>query len=277
MRRQARTLLSAFVAAAILLPAGPFAGAAPGAGPGRHPHFEDQGTLRWYRSWAEASAVARSEGRVVFMDMGRRACPGCQTLVERILPDPRVRQRLARAAVGWSVDADQREAFVDQLRARHLPGETLLPMIGFVRPDGAWITGSAGSVRLDAFLQQLARAEAHARPTACAHLCAHRGARRSGRRREPAPARAASRRPGGWSERIPPRPPGRSGPAGGARAHPRTMRRAHAVPGRSHLVLRRAEPWLLLPAPRVLPPPTLRSPTLRTSSVHAARRGGKRA
>lgn len=36
-----------------------------------HPHFDDRGTLDWHRSWKEAAAQARAEGKLVFVELGR--------------------------------------------------------------------------------------------------------------------------------------------------------------------------------------------------------------
>ncbi len=36
-----------------------------------HPHFNDRGTLRWYTKLADAQAVAKKEGKLVFIEYGR--------------------------------------------------------------------------------------------------------------------------------------------------------------------------------------------------------------
>ena len=47
-------------------------GAAAAGGKSRgHPHFDDGGTLRWYTKLADAQAVARKEGKLVFIEYGR--------------------------------------------------------------------------------------------------------------------------------------------------------------------------------------------------------------
>ena len=49
-----------------------FAGAAAaGDKPKGHPHFNDGGTLRWYTKLADAQAVAKKEGKLVFIEYGR--------------------------------------------------------------------------------------------------------------------------------------------------------------------------------------------------------------
>jgi hypothetical protein len=36
-----------------------------------HPHFNDSGTLHWHTRWAEAQALAQSEGKKIFIEFGR--------------------------------------------------------------------------------------------------------------------------------------------------------------------------------------------------------------
>ncbi|MHC4955565.1 MAG: hypothetical protein ACYTGZ_17070 [Planctomycetota bacterium] len=37
-----------------------------------HPHFNDQGTIRWYTKLADAQAAAKKEGKLVFIEYGRK-------------------------------------------------------------------------------------------------------------------------------------------------------------------------------------------------------------
>jgi len=39
--------------------------------PRPHPHFDDRGTLDWHTRFADALAAARSEGKLVLIEMGR--------------------------------------------------------------------------------------------------------------------------------------------------------------------------------------------------------------
>jgi hypothetical protein len=36
-----------------------------------HPHFDDQGTLDWHTSIADAQAQAKREGKLIFIEFGR--------------------------------------------------------------------------------------------------------------------------------------------------------------------------------------------------------------
>lgn len=39
--------------------------------PPRHPHFDDKGAIPWHTSLAEASAAAKKQGKIVFIEYGR--------------------------------------------------------------------------------------------------------------------------------------------------------------------------------------------------------------
>ena len=36
-----------------------------------HPHFNDGGAIRWYTKLADAQAIAKKEGKLVFIEYGR--------------------------------------------------------------------------------------------------------------------------------------------------------------------------------------------------------------
>jgi hypothetical protein len=40
--------------------------------PGAHPHFDDRGTLVWYRRLAQARAAAHAQGCLILIELGRR-------------------------------------------------------------------------------------------------------------------------------------------------------------------------------------------------------------
>jgi hypothetical protein len=56
------------LASAILVLA---AGVAAGEKPLAHPHFNDGGTVRWHTELAAASAAAKKQGKLVFIEYGR--------------------------------------------------------------------------------------------------------------------------------------------------------------------------------------------------------------
>ena len=38
-----------------------------------HPHFDDGGTMSWHTRFEDALAQAKTEGKLVFIEMGREA------------------------------------------------------------------------------------------------------------------------------------------------------------------------------------------------------------
>ena len=116
------------------------------AGGSKHPHFDDRGTLPWHGSLAAARAAARHEGKLVFIEFGRRKCTNCRKLAEEVLPHRRLRARMQRVAVGLAADCDRPERAVVQLFRSHLDKARSLPLVAFITPDGRWITGWQGGL-----------------------------------------------------------------------------------------------------------------------------------
>lgn len=154
-RRRVTLALLAGVAAFVLAGSPSPAVAAGGA----HPHFADGGTLVWYRSLPEAQAVARAENKLILIESGRLHCTQCRRLVSQILPQEPVRSRLRAVAIGFADDCDDETSPCRPLLAQHLPGATMLPLVGFVTPDLRWVTGWYGGTTQGAVLQHLSVAE----------------------------------------------------------------------------------------------------------------------
>jgi hypothetical protein len=152
MIRRPIALLLAAVLAALLAPAAD-------AGPSSHPYFDDGGTLAWYRSYDEAKAAAAAQGKVIFVEYGRRICGSCRALCSTVLPDPRVKGRLSRTAVGLAADCDRPDPRIRDLFQRYQPRARMLPLAAFLTADGRYITGFSGHCDATGFLAHLARAE----------------------------------------------------------------------------------------------------------------------
>src|SRR5262245_43914638 len=118
------------LAAALLFVLAPVAG----AGGGRHPYFNDQGTLVWYERFEDAKRAARAEGKVIFVEYGRLHCGQCRLLVQNVLPQ--VRDRISRIAVGLAADCDAPEPAVDAILRRNLPDAQMLPFAAFLTAEG---------------------------------------------------------------------------------------------------------------------------------------------
>ncbi len=70
-----RRLVLAAAAFALLAVAGPAASPCRAAEEDRapHPHFNDGGTLSWYRKLADAQREAKKAGKLIFIEFGREA------------------------------------------------------------------------------------------------------------------------------------------------------------------------------------------------------------
>ena len=144
--------VSALLVAGIALPAQ--------AGRSSHPYFDDQGTLTWYHRLDDAKRAARAEGKVIFVEYGRRRCGSCRVLVSSVLTDRRVRSRMSKAAVGLAAECDRPEPTIQRMFSRHLAGARMLPFVAFLTADGEYITGFAGGSDANRFLVHLRKAEA---------------------------------------------------------------------------------------------------------------------
>jgi thioredoxin-related protein len=124
----------------------------------RHPHFDDKGTLDWQTRWDDALAAARRDKKLVFIEMGREACSNCRTLVQSIVPRPRVAALLKQHFVGLASDADDPEQQVVDLGMQHLADATMLPFVMFTDAEGNYLGGGHGAVepaRFEKALEQL--------------------------------------------------------------------------------------------------------------------------
>jgi hypothetical protein len=137
MRRALRAAAAA-VAAAVLVSVSSRAEAGP------HPLFDDQGTLDWYTSLDAARAAAEAQGKLIFIEAGRRECGNCRTLVAQVLPSRSVRARIGAVAVGLADDIDASDPRVEAIFAQGLGQANMLPFAGFVTPSLRWVTGWSG-------------------------------------------------------------------------------------------------------------------------------------
>jgi hypothetical protein len=130
-----------------------------------HPLYSDGGALRWYTDLAEAQSVATREGKLILVDVSVTNCRACELTIGR-LGDASIRDRVARVAIGYHVDARQATRWVRSFRA-NLTSASYLPLIGFFTPGSNWVAGFAPSRRTSTselhrqFLVALDRASSH--------------------------------------------------------------------------------------------------------------------
>lgn len=119
-----------------------------------HPHFDDRGTLHWHTRWDEALGAARSQGKLLFVELGRELCGQCRTLVEAIVPRPDVAALLREHFVALASDADDAEDPVIDL-AQNLEDAMMLPFVLFADGEGRFLGGSSGAVDPKGFARTL--------------------------------------------------------------------------------------------------------------------------
>jgi hypothetical protein len=157
----APALASAALCLALVGAARAFAQDAPAAPESSHPYFDDRGALAWNTTLAGAQEAARREGKLILIEFGRLKCGNCRSFVERVVPDARVRERLARIAVGLAAECDPpgRDEDVARLLFEHIPDAKTLPFVGLVTADLEWVAGYSGRRDATAFLREVAKAE----------------------------------------------------------------------------------------------------------------------
>ncbi|MDF1701449.1 MAG: hypothetical protein P1V36_09870 [Planctomycetota bacterium] len=187
----------------------------------RHPYFNDRGTLRWHHTLASAKRTALREGKLIFVEYGRKRCSNGKKLAERMLPHSSIRGRLSSVAIGLAAECDTPEREVQAMFRQHLPRARSLPFVAFLTPRGRWITGWAGYAKLGQVSAQLSTAEAthaqlmrarHSRQRAATASRTRRPAAPQSTKREPAPRPAApatkrAAAPGAKPAAAPPPPP----------------------------------------------------------------------
>jgi hypothetical protein len=150
------------------------------AGPaGAHPFFPDGGTLAWYVDLQEAQVAARAQGKVLFIEYGRKECSNCRALVSRVLPTAGLRERFAANTVGLAADCDEPDPKLEALFKIGLgPDAKALPFVAFASPDLEWIGGWAGGMDVQGCATRLDAAEAWRAKAAAARAAAKRAAPR---------------------------------------------------------------------------------------------------
>lgn len=98
------------------------------------------GTIRWARSWKEASTRARSSGKLVFIDFYADWCGYCKKLDAETFPDPKVVRAMENyVPVKLNTEREGRE-----LAGKY--GVSSLPTLVIAEPDGAAVATIRGFV-----------------------------------------------------------------------------------------------------------------------------------
>ena len=76
-----------------------------------------------------------------------------------MLPDPKIKDRIANLCVGLAANCDAPESDVDKVMRDNLKGASQLPFVAFVTSDLQWVGGFAGFKSVDEFDAALTAAE----------------------------------------------------------------------------------------------------------------------
>jgi hypothetical protein len=79
--------------------------------------------------------------------------------VERVLPSPELKDRIADLAVGLASNCDFADTEVEELIRKHMKHARLLPFVAFVTPEFEWIAGFSGSERPEEILRIIEEVE----------------------------------------------------------------------------------------------------------------------
>jgi thioredoxin-related protein len=120
-----------------------------------HPDFDDQGAVSWFTDFQAALAEAQRTGKRLFVESGREACGNCRVLVEKVIPQPEVRDYLNEHFVCLADDCDAMAPEVMKLGMAVMPQARTLPFVLFADGSGKPLGGHSGGITAEAFLKLL--------------------------------------------------------------------------------------------------------------------------
>lgn len=109
--------------------------------PGKHPYFDDKGTLKWYNDDTYDDAL--KSGKKIVLEIGRKKCGLCQKFVEKILP--KFKSQLSNY-VGVVSNVDDMNAKIKALVIKHMRHATLLPVVIVLDEKGKYVGGLYGEI-----------------------------------------------------------------------------------------------------------------------------------
>ncbi len=124
--------------------------------PNSHPHFDDLGANHWFVTLEGGLEEAKRSGRLAFVEFGRQACFDCRNLVEVLLVDDQLGQKLRDHFVTVAADADSDDPAILSL-AMQVEGATTLPYIMFTDAEGQLLHGFSGPTSIAELMQIMDR------------------------------------------------------------------------------------------------------------------------
>ncbi len=128
-----------------------------------HPHFDDKG-LHWHQKLEDALSEAKSSGKHVLIEYGRKLCSNCRTLVTNMLPSPQVRPEIEAHFVLLATDCDKPEAAVRSIGAKNMSHAKSLPFVMYLDAAGKFVYGTEGARDTRTFLHDLLHGREHHAP-----------------------------------------------------------------------------------------------------------------
>ncbi len=124
--------------------------------PNSHPHFDDRGANHWFVTLEGGVDEAKRSGRLIFVEFGRKACTDCRTLVEVLLTDAQITNKLRTHFVTVAADADSDDPAILAL-AMQVKDATTLPYVMFSDAEGGLLHGFSGPTSVADLLQIMDR------------------------------------------------------------------------------------------------------------------------
>ncbi|QDU84455.1 hypothetical protein Pla163_15650 [Planctomycetes bacterium Pla163] len=121
-----------------------------------HPHFDDGGAVVWQTDFHEALRAASQQGRLLFIEYGRKECTQCKALVLTVIPRPEIAAILSERYVCLAVDCDEAGDEVDEL-ATKLEGAEMLPFVMVTDGRGQYLDGLSGRISPESLHRLLER------------------------------------------------------------------------------------------------------------------------
>ncbi len=115
--------------------------------------------FNWSSSLRQAQESARAQGKLIFLEAGRKACTNCMLLKNEIIPSASVNGELGSMSVGYYDDVDltpYSEAF--NLLQANVTGAGTLPLCGWVTADLRWVHGFWGRRDASKFIAEIGTA-----------------------------------------------------------------------------------------------------------------------
>jgi len=112
------------------------------------------GAIHWKPELAAVRATASSSGRCILVASTKPGCSLCEKFMKEVAPKLADEVNKLAATYAFDITAPEDEG-IDRLLRKNLAGARLMPLVGFVTPDGLWIHGFWGGQSPERFAEDL--------------------------------------------------------------------------------------------------------------------------